>query len=351
MHESMVLDTATRIFADLADPQTINRTKDDRWKTQLWQALQDAGLTLAWVSEEHGGAGGSLEDGFAILAAAGRFAAAVPLAETMLAGWLLSRAGIAPSSGMMTILPGRPGDRISCSANGTLSGHARHVPFARDARHFAVCADNKEAVLVALVEAELCSITAGHNLAGEPSDTVTFDRVKPLHVAKSPNGSDQRSLMTMGAVARSMQAAGALESILTLCVQYANERVAFERPIGKFQAIQHGLARLAGEVAAAIAAARSAAQALARDEDSDALFLEAASAKVRCAEASEKATAIAHQIHGAIGFTKEHVLHRFTLRLLSWRDDFGDECHWAAELGSRIAARGAGELWPLIASR
>jgi acyl-CoA dehydrogenase len=81
------------------------------------------------------------------------------------------------------------------------------------------------------------------------------------------------------------------------------------------------------------------------------VFLEAASAKIRSAEAAEEGSAIAHQVHGAIGFTKEHVLQRYTLRLLSWRDDFGSESHWALELGNRIAARGADEFWPLVASR
>ena len=61
--------------------------------------------------------------------------------------------------------------------------------------------------------------------------------------------------------------------------------------------------------------------------------------------------AIAHQVHGAIGFTKEHILHRFTLRLLSWRDDFGNESHWAVALGHLVAARGADDLWPLVAAR
>jgi acyl-CoA dehydrogenase len=351
MRENMVLDTATRIFADLADPQTVNRAKDDGWKAQTWQALEDSGLTLAWVPEELGGAAAGLEDGFEILTAAGRFAAAVPLAETMLAGWLLSQAGIAPPRGMMAVLPMRPGERISCNSDRTLSGHARNVPFAREARHFAVYAESKGALSIGVVEAELCRITRGQNLAGEPYDAVTLDRVKPLHLGKAPIGLDQTSLMVVGSIARSMQAAGALETVLALSLQYANERVAFDGPIAKFQVIQHGLARLAGEVAAAMVAARSAAQALAQHDETDALFLEAASAKIRCTEASEKASAIAHQIHGAIGFTKEHVLHRFTLRLLSWRDDFGDECHWATELGSRMAARGAEQLWPLLASR
>ena len=83
----------------------------------------------------------------------------------------------------------------------------------------------------------------------------------------------------------------------------------------------------------------------------DAVFLEGVAAKIRCSEAAEKGGAIAHQVHGAIGFTIEHILHRFTLRSLSWRDDFGSESYWAVELGKRVAALGADELWPLVASR
>ena len=56
-------------------------------------------------------------------------------------------------------------------------------------------------------------------------------------------------------------------------------------------------------------------------------------------------------MHGAIGFTSEHILHRYTLRMLAWRDDFGNESHWAVALGNRIAARGADEFWPLVAAR
>jgi acyl-CoA dehydrogenase len=116
--------------------------------------------------------------------------------------------------------------------------------------------------------------------------------------------------------------------------------------------VQHNLAKLAGESAAALAAATSAADAIAGGKASgDELFLEAVSAKVRCSEAAEKGAAIAHQVHGAIGFTIEHILHRYTLRALAWRDDFGNESYWAVELGKLVASRGADELWPLVASR
>ena len=78
---------------------------------------------------------------------------------------------------------------------------------------------------------------------------------------------------------------------------------------------------------------------------------EVSMAKAWVGEAGRRVCALGHQVHGAIGFTQEHVLHRFTLRMLAWRDDFGNESHWAAELGRRVAARGADDFWPLVASR
>lgn len=350
--DHIVAETAARIFADLADPQTVNRSKDDAWKAPLWAALADAGLPLAWVPEERGGSGATIADGFSVLAVAGRFALAVPLAETLAAGWLLAQAGLDAPAGPMALAPSRPQDRIAIDPGGRLSGRATGVPFASDAIHLAVMAEGSRGAEIALVRREDCRIEARRNLAGDASDTVAFEGVAPLSRAPAPDGLDHTALMLMGSVIRAMQTAGALETILAMSVAYANERVAFERPIGKFQAVQQNLARLAGEVAASLAVSGSAADTLAQSGLSDAaIFLEAASAKIRCAEAAAEGSAIAHQVFGAIGFTKEHTLHRFTLRMLSWRDDFGDENYWAAELGRRIARRGADEFWPLVASR
>jgi acyl-CoA dehydrogenase len=350
--ENIVAETAERIFADLADAQTINHDKTGRWKAPLWQALSEAGLPLSWVSEQCGGSGASLAEGFSVLSAAGRFAVAVPLAETMLAGWLLSQAGIASPEGEMTVAPAGPKDRITLGADGTLSGRARGIAFASDAEHIAVLAQRGGGFSIALVEGSACRIEAGLNLGCDGSDMVTFDHVAPIAIEPAPKGFDQTSLLLMGAVARSLQIAGALEQMLDISVRYSNERVAFEKKISKFQAVQHNLARLAGESAAALAAATSAADTFAHGAPSDdAAFLEAASAKIRCSEAAEKGAAIAHQVFGAIGFTIEHILHRYSLRALAWRDDFGSESYWAVELGKRVAARGADELWPLVASR
>ncbi|MBR0907708.1 acyl-CoA dehydrogenase family protein [Bradyrhizobium liaoningense] len=349
--DNIVVETAEKIFADLADPQTINNDRNDSWQAPLWQALSEAGLPLSWVPDDFGGSGASLADGFALLNAAGRFAVAVPLAETMLAGWLLAQAKITSPEGEMTVLPASPKDRITLDADGAVSGRARGVPFAKAAKHFAVLAHGKDGVSIALVDAAKARIETGLNVGYDHSDTVTLDKVQPVTI-KPAKGFDQTALMLMGGVARSLQIAGALESMLDISVRYSNERVAFEKKISKFQAVQHNLARLAGESAAALAAATSAADAIANAKAfDDEVYLEAASAKIRCAEAAEKGGAIAHQVHGAIGFTMEHILHRYSLRALAWRDDFGSESHWAVELGKLVANRGADELWPLVASR
>jgi acyl-CoA dehydrogenase len=351
--DHIVADAAEKILTDLADPQTVNSAKDDGWKAKLWEALEENGLTLPWVNEAHGGAGASLADGFEVLTAAGKFALTVPLAETMLAGWLLAQGDIASPAGAMSVAPVHPKDRITLNADGTLSGRARTVPFAREAQHFAVLAHGANGAEIALVRASDVRRDEDVNLAGEPLDGLIFEKVLPQKTGKAPKGFDQTALMLMGCVARSLQISGALQTMLTRTVTYANERTAFERKISKFQAVQHNLAKLAGEVAAAAAAATSAADTLSGTPpwDDDATYLEATAAKIRCAEAAGTGSAIAHQVHGAIGFTEEHVLHRFTLRALGWRDDFGNESYWAVELGNRIGARGADDLWALVASR
>jgi len=347
--DNIIVDTATRIFQDLCDPQTVNNAAGDAWKEPLWNALEESGLTLTWVPDTLGGAGAEVADGFDVLRVAGGFAVPVPLAETLLAGWLLARGGLTVPSGAMTVAPVREGECIALNGDGTLSGCARDVPFARDAQHVAVVARRGKNTVVALVERAACVVAEGWNFADEAQDSVTFDGVTPVAVADAPAGLDEDALILMGAAVRAMQMAGALQRVLDIAVQYSKDRTAFERPIGKFQAVQQNLAQLAGEAAAAIAAAGSAADAIAHSEDFDEpVFIEVASAKIRVGEAAGAGAAIGHQVHGAIGFTLEHILHRYSRRLWSWRDDFGSESAWAVRLGRLFAARGADEFWPTI---
>ncbi len=350
--DSIIIDTATRIFQDLGAPQMIVNAGDENWKQALWDTLEEAGLTQTWTPDELGGAGAGIADGFDVLRVAGEYAVSIPLAETLLAGWLLARAGIIVPQGAMTIAPARRGDRIDLKADGTLSGTARKIPFARDAGQIAVLARRGNDAVVALVDSADCTITAGENLAGDALDTVCFDGVVPETVEAAPDSIDEDALTQMGAAVRTAQIAGALRGILDMSVNYAQERMAFGRPIGKFQAVQHNLARLGGETAASIAAVGAVADRLSRGGvfDDQVLF-EVAAAKTRVGEAAGEGAAIGHQVHGAIGFTDEHILHRYTMRLWSWREDFGSESVWAVRLGEMVAARGADALWPMVTAQ
>ena len=353
--DPLLLDTARKLFRAVADPQGRRAGDEQAARRAAWQAVEDSGLTRAWIAEAAGGAGAGIVDGFAILTAAGEVALDVPLAETLLAGWLLASAGMAVPAGKLAPIAGAGVELV----DGQLRGRASRVAFAREADRLVVCGVRGSAGFVALVDRAACRVEPHDNLAGEPRDAVVLDRVAPAELAATPLFLEHW-LHLMGAVARACQMAGALRAILARSVAYAGERVAFDRPIGKFQAIQHALARLAGEAAAALAASGSAADALASWAPEttpwavayrDIWLLEVASAKIRVGEAAAAGAAIAHQVHGAIGFSTEHPLHRFTRRLWAWRDDYGSETAWAAQLGAHVAAAGADALWPMLAAR
>jgi acyl-CoA dehydrogenase len=347
--DPLLLEVTRRIFREVADPQTRRTRVVDR--AAAWRALDDNGLARAWLPEASGGSGASIADGFAILTLAGEVALDVPLAETLLAGWLLVAAGLPVPGGTLAPAGAGASGGIELDAGGRLVGQVTAVPFARDVDHLAVAGRRASGeCFVGLVERAAGALEPRDNLAGEPRDTVRFAGASPLAVATVGDQLAER-LLAMGAVARACQMSGALQGILARSVAYVGERVAFDRPLGKFQVIQHALARLAGEAAIALAASGSAADALASPCDDEGLLLEVASAKIRVGEAAAAGAAIAHQVHGAIGFSTEHPLHLFTQRLWAWRDDFGSESAWAVRLGAQVARRGADALWPMIAAR
>ena len=183
-------------------------------------------------------------------------------------------------------------------------------------------------------------VTTDQNLAREPRDTLVFDGAAPAALQLASVPAD--AVVLYGALLRAVQMAGALEYLLAQSVQYANERVQFGQPIGKFQAVQHQIAVLAEHAAAATMAAEVAFRATERGE----ARFEIAVAKARISEAVEVATSVAHAVHGAIGFSYEHALQFTTRRLWAWRAEFGSETVWQRWLGQTVLARGAENLWP-----
>jgi acyl-CoA dehydrogenase len=346
---SLLTDTVGRLFGTLATKELIESSEKGAWPEKLWRALEEGGLTLPLVSEDAGGAGGTWLDAHVVVRASGRHTAPVPLAETIIAGWLLSRAGLEVPFGPLTLAPVHGDETLTLVRRGSglsLSGTATRVPWGRRAGHVVTVADVDGRATVALVATAGARITEDKNLALEPRDTLVFDAAPVIAAAPAP-GVTGDAIRLYGAMARAAQMAGALDSCLEQAVRYATERKQFGRPIGSFQVIQQNLAVLAGHVAASGIAAESAFRAADRGDPR----FEVAVAKIRVGEAAGVGAGIAHQTHGAIGFTYEHALHFATRRLWSWRAEFGSESAWARELGRAVAGRGANALWTDLTAR
>jgi acyl-CoA dehydrogenase len=139
---------------------------------------------------------------------------------------------------------------------------------------------------------------------------------------------------------------GAATKAQELTLQYAADRKQFGKPLSQFQVIQSYLAQVAGELSAASAILATALRAAERG--ASASRPETAAAKVRIGQAAHIITGLAHQVHGAIGFTQEYSLQLWTRRLWAWREEFGNETDWARELGSAVISLGPDAYWERI---
>ncbi len=356
---SLLADTVAEFFAARCTPEYVAEVEAGHDFLPLWNEVDELGFARVSVPEELGGSGGSLVDALTVLRAAGHNAVPLPLAETgALSGWVLAAAGLPLPDGIVTVAPVGHGDRLTIErhpdAGFTLHGRAHGVPWASRANAVATVAEDASGTrYVAIVDVggadvsgDLDGLTVipGSSLAGEPRDTLEFTglRVETATVLPLSN----LDVLARGALLRSAQMLGALERTRDLTVSWSQDREQFGRPISSFQAVQHMLAQMAREVAVTRAAVELAASAA---DGGGSALLEIASAKLVAGEAAGSVTAYAHQVHGAIGVTKEYSLSILTRRLWSWRQEFGSERVWAREIGRRAYASPDG-VWGLVTS-
>lgn len=344
--EAILEQMVDRLFADHVDAALLAAAEEGSWPSGLWRLVEEQGLTTALVPEASGGMGASFSAVYVIARACGRYRVPMPLAETIAAGWLLARAGLDLPNGPLS-LGGMDGtDDLRLRRSGMhwrLSGSAHRIAWGRNADTLVLAVEHADATVIVRAPRQGCIVEHGRNVAGEFRDTVQFDN-HPVEIARWPAGIAGSPVMTIGAMMRSGQMAGGLADILGRSASYANDRLQFGRPIGKQQIIQQYLAVLAAEAAAVDVAAENAFIAA----DAGNPEFPAAAAKVRAGIAAAQAVGIAHQVHGAIGFTLEHPLQYSTRRLMAWRSEFGSDRHWAVVLGRRILDLGADGFWPYI---
>lgn len=344
-----ITEALTNAVTDACGRYTLPAVKADKagWNAPLWSALDQIGITLLSIPEERGGADGDLHTVAAVLEVLGKHSAAVPLAETaLLAGWLLAECRAPIPAGPTTAAVGGPGViLVEESGEWVLDGELARVPWGRHADHLVVLVGRH---VVTTRRAEF-GLRPGTNLAGEPRDDVVFHRrVIPagrVHTLSEGSAVDTRLFAARGAMGRLALMAGAARRALEMSVTHASERHQFGRSLDKFQSVQQQIAVMAGEVLLCKVAAESAAQAL---DGGSSWQLAVAAAKVSAGQAAGTVARVAHQIHGAIGFTEEHDLRRSTTRIWSWREESGSMRDWAAAVGTLTMAAGPDGLWPLL---
>lgn len=328
-------ESADRAFASFAEPALLRQIEAGEDAHEVWASVAELGFEQIFA----GASDDPWRDACVVLKAAGRHALPAPLPETLMAGALMARAGLEPAEGPVALGAPRHTELTLADA-GDVTGRTSHLAWGHVCRH----------ALLPMLDQVLLLPLEGRtqqerNIAREPRDAYVFVSATP--VSGGPLPGDE--VMAAGALMRAAQMAGAIEAVLAMTVQYARERHQFGKPIGSFQAIQHQLAILAGHAAAATRAVDAAFDHVAEGGgDGAVLQFEAAVAKIRTGEAASAAAAIAHQTHGAIGFTDEHRLHYFTRRLWSWRSEFGTAAWWSERLGRAVAAKGAEAFWPEV---
>ena len=308
----LIIDTASKMFADTCDKPLLDAAEQGVFAQQIWATIVANGFHQ--LGSEASGT--TPADMYAFLQCAGRYAVPLPLAETLLANLWLDASDQVASVGYVD------------------QARVYDLPWGRQAsRVVGISFDSNDIVLVDPLEVE----AGRRSMAGEPLDVCAASG-QTRTLAVSPLAQITLAYVNL--------MAGCLQTVLELGIQFATEREQFGRPISKFQAIQHSLAVVAAEVAAAKRCADAAVDAL-----GDARFeQEVAAAKSRVGEAAGIVAEQVHQIHGAMGFTHEHRLHHYTRRVWSWRDRWGNEFYWQQRLGRHLSGLGADAVWDFIAT-
>lgn len=329
-----LLDMMDRVFAEFR--ATHPAAESVRRDAGLWRRLDDLGLVRLTGAEERGGSGAGWYEAAELLAAAVRHGVRVPLAEhDLLACWLRDAAG----------LPGDDAVRTVCVLDP--HGVARRVPWASGADRMLLVWNSGERWDVADAEAQTLQITAGANMIGEPRDTVVADLDALGGVPLPGELMDQFRLKS--ALVRSIQVCAALDRILQLSIEHADARIQFGRSLSKFQAVQNLIADIAAEAALARAATEAAlTAAITSGWSAPQLNFLVAAARSCAGHATSVVVRNAHQVHGAIGTTREHRLHEFTRAALAWRSEFGSLRHWDEQVTEAALQAGRAGLWSLI---
>ncbi|MSQ40405.1 MAG: acyl-CoA dehydrogenase [Dehalococcoidia bacterium] len=354
--QQLLLNSA-RSFLEQECPSTFVRAmeEDERGFTpELWERLAEMGWLGLAFPEAYGGAGQDFLSLTMLLERMGRFLLPGPFFSTVvLAGLPIAEHGTEPQKRqflppmadgelLMTLALTEPsarydpgGIQLQASREGDqylLNGAKLFVPNANVADHLVVAARTQEGTGSEGITLFIVPSNA-HGVSQRLLWTVASDRQSEMtfHNVQAPRdgmlGEVHQGwpilerVLQQAAVAKCAEMVGQAEAMLGMTVSYASQRVQFGHPIGSFQAIQHHCANMAIDLEGARAITSLAAWRLAQGLHAE---REVAYAKGWTSDAVRRIAALAHQCHGAIGFTREYDLQLYSRRAKANEVAFGD---------------------------
>jgi alkylation response protein AidB-like acyl-CoA dehydrogenase len=330
---------------------------------EVWDGLAQLGVVGLLVPEEHGGAGMGMVDAAVVLEELGRAVHPGPyLASAIGAVSLVLGAGatrelrfllpaMASGSVVGTVALLEPGRRFDTASPTTsarrvgegwvVEGEKVHVPdaFGSDVVlvSASVAGEDGAGVFAVQTSAGGTEIMPVPTVDGTRKQaTVALDGAPAWRLGDDASAAIAHTVDRM-AVAAVIDGVGAAARALELAVEYAKERIAFDHPIGSFQAVQHLCADMLRAVELGRAAGYYACWA-ADDAPAEEAHRAATMAKAFASDAFPQVGASAIQVFGGIGFTWEHDVHLYYKRLLSLAYTLGAADDALAELADLVLA-------------
>jgi alkylation response protein AidB-like acyl-CoA dehydrogenase len=331
--DQRLIDQTLRAYlADTMPLDDVRRVAEQRsgFDDQLWQGLVELGIPGLLIADEFGGAGLGVLDAAVVAEAMGYAAAPTPfIGACVMAPLAIRYAGNeeqrqswlpAIAAGEMRVavslagLSGATGRSDLDLADGKLSGTVSGLLDSGAASHALVYLPNGQAAMVALD-------SGGVSLAAQPS----LDRTRPLASAAfdgataslldGANDATEAAMRVLdaGRVILAADTLGAGQCMIDKAVDYAGQRVQFERVIASFQAVKH----MCAEMVAALEPCRALVwyAAHAQDAVEEERRLVANLTKAHVAEVGRDVARTATEVHGGMGFTDLMGLHYWFKRI------------------------------------
>jgi alkylation response protein AidB-like acyl-CoA dehydrogenase len=353
--EQEMIKTSARDFLEKECPKTLVREieEDARgYSPELWKKMAELGWMALPFPEEYGGTGNSFLDLCVLIEEHGRALVPGPFFNTVvLCGLPILSFGsdaqrqehlpaIADGNRIMVYAQTEPsaswdaaGVELTAKADGdfcVLNGIKLFIPNGEAADNLLVVArtgDGEKDITLLLVDAKSPGVAYEglKTIASDHQAEITFKdvRVPASNILGEVNkGWDiVEKIQEWGAAGKCAEMVGGAQFVLEMSVEYAKQRVQFGRPIGSFQAIQHHCANMVTDVDGSRYIAYEAIWRVSEALDS---AKEVSMAKAWVSDAYRRVCALGHQIHGGIGFTKEHDMQLYFRRAKAAELAFGD---------------------------